>query len=605
MSEAALTRQSLFSTLVKAADGDTGLASNVHAHEEEFATAMEGLPCPYPPEPLVRLYERSSALRPCVEAMSTNVHAFGHRLVPRVDLTAPDADKRIADILLSNRLWNGDDDPAEPTEVEVAAKRAEIERGTRIERIRLENFFKNVSPLGWTALRMMLSIDLEVTGNAYLEVLRNGAGRVARMNHCPAVNMRLRPLEAKHVPIVERVWVSEVDFELEEVPMKPRAFVQRVNAARVFFKAFGDPRVMGASDGKIYDRVEDMPASEREATEILHFSVFSGRTSYGVPRWIGAVFEVLGIEAMSQVNYLGFDNKGIPPLAISVSGGTLTDDSAAFLENYMKTRIKGRQNYHSVLLLEAIPTDSEGKTSVQTRIAIQPLAQPQDAVFLEYADRSEDIVARQWRISPITRGKTKDFNKSTSEAAMKKDEEQVFQPARRSFDEIIERTILRDLGVRYHRVESNSPVASDPEALTKILDILVSRNIIDPNEARRVASNIMNEHFQERKEDWAKQPAAFTLAGFPVQNVEELDQPTQAKVAEAASTLQRVIALRELTRQSAQLRAGAAEKSARMADAEIVEEGDEEIDGEKVHVVRVRPETMKRWVKPHPVAEAA
>lgn len=614
MSDTAISRhEQLWTTLTKAVEGENHLKSNVHAHEEEFATALHALPCPYPPEPLVRLYERSSALRPCVEAMATNVHAFGHRLVPRVDLAATDADKKIAEILLSQRVWNGDDDPADPSPAEVAVKRTEIERGMKIESIRLKTFFANCAPVGWTALRMMLSVDHEVTGNAYMEVVRDAAGRIARLNHCPAVNMRLRPLERDTVKVTRRVWVSDIDFEIEETSERPRGFVQQVNAERVYFKAFGDPRVVSARSGTPYASRELLPPGDDEATEIVHFAEHSLRSAYGVPRWIGATYEVLGIEAMSHVNYLGFDNKGIPPLAISVSGGTLTDDSVKYLENYVKTRVKGRQNYHALLILEATPTGTQtGMSGAQTRIDIKPLAQPQDAVYLTYADRCEDVIARQWRISPITRGKTKDFNRATADAAMKKDEEQVFQPQRQSFDERFERTILRDLGVRFHRVESNSPVASDPEALSKILEILIKGNVLLPNEGRKVASKILNEQLHEIKADWAQQPVALTIAGIPLQadvdpdaalnQVPGTDAPAPALTPnQVGATLQRVLTLRDTVRGAADESALAAEEKARAAEAGIVEETDEEIDGQMVHVVRVTPETMQKLVRANDV----
>jgi PBSX family phage portal protein len=606
VSDSNLARESLYATLLKAAGADdNALASNVHAHEEEFAQNLDGLPCPYPPEPLVRLYERSSALRPCVEAMVTNVHAFRHRLVPRIDLEAADADQRISDCILAARLDNGEEDPPDPTEQEIATKRAEIARGIKIEAIRLNSFFRNCSSIGWTQVRKRIATDLEVTGNGYLEVVRDAGGRISKLNHCPAVNMRLRALEAKPIKTWRRRWVGEVDLELEEVNEKPRGFVQRVNMDRTFFKAFGDPRVIGASNGAVYDSPEAMPKGEREATEIVHFGVFAGRTSYGVPRWIGAVFEVLGIEAYSQVNYLGFDNKGIPPLAVTVSGGTLGPGAAEYLENYMKVRMKGRMNYHSVLLLEAVATNQEGGTGGRgVQVGIQPLTQPQDAVYLEYANRSEDIVARQWRISPITRGKVEStFNKATAEAALKKDEEQVFQPARAEFDEQLELTVLLDLGVRYHRVESNSPVASDPDSLSVILERLVKNNVLTPNEARKVASNILNTDLHEIAADWAKQPAAFTLNGIPLQ--EDADDPVRSKMADAATTIQRVLDLRAKVHQETMAQAAMAEAKARADEAGVVDEHEEIIDGRPVTVVRMLPEAFAKIARPHGAANDA
>ena len=139
--------------------------SNLRAREEEQFTELGCLPNPYPPEMLVRLYERSSALRPCVDALTTNVHGFGYRLVPRLNLDAADADKQIAQVINSERLYAGDDDPPEPTPEEIDTRRKQIARGMELERLRLNAFFENLSEWGFIELRRRIWNDYEITGN--------------------------------------------------------------------------------------------------------------------------------------------------------------------------------------------------------------------------------------------------------------------------------------------------------------------------------------------------------------------------------------------------------------------------------------------------------
>ena len=531
--------------------------SNLRAREEEQFTELGALPNPYPPEMLVRLFERSSALRPCVDAIVTNVHGFGHRLVPRLNLEAPDADAQIAQAILSERLYDSDDDPEDPTPEEVDARRKQIARGMEHEKLRLNAFFENICPEGFIELRRRVWTDYEITGNCFLEVLRDQRGRICRLNYAPATNMRLQKLERDFRVVPRRVRVSPISFDEIDEPHRFRGFIQIVNGYTTYFREFGDPRTMSAMSGRFYGSPEMLPAHDHAATEIIHFGLFSSRTSYGIPRWIGAAFEVLGIRAASEVNYLYFDNKGVPPLAILVSGGALNSGSAEMLAKFVETKLKGRANFHSVLVLEAQASAGaavgDPAAAGRVRIALQPLtdAQQKDALFQNYADQSEEVVGRQFRLPPIVRGKTKDFNKATSDAALRYTEQQVFQPERGAFDERFDRTVLTDLGIKYWRMESNSPVASDPEMLTRIIDTLLKNGGMTPAEAREFINDILNAALPKITASWGQQPLALTLASIPLEAAPADGAPKPADAAKAGtpaeqyeSLAQRLLALR-------------------------------------------------------------
>lgn len=573
--------------------------SNLRAREEEQFTELGALPNPYPPEMLVRLYERSSALRPCVEALVTNVHGFGQRWVPRLNLAAPDADAQIAQAILSERLYDGDDDPADPTPEEVDARRKQIVRGMELERLRLNAFIENVNQDGFLELRRRCWTDYEITGNCYFEVLRDARGRISRLNYAPSTNMRLQKLERDFRLVNRRVRISPISFEDVEEPHRFRGFIQIVNGYTTYFREFGDPRVMSAQSGRFYETVDQLPASEQPATEIIHFALFSSRTSYGIPRWIGAAFEVLGIRAASEVNYLYFDHKGVPPLAILVSGGALTSGSAEQIAKFVETKIKGRANFHSVLVLEAqAAAGADPAAAGRCRIALEPLtdAQQKDGLFQAYSDNSEEVVGRQFRLPPIVRGKVKDFNRASADASLRNAEQQVFQPERGAFDERFDRTVLTDLGVRYWRMESNSPVASDPEQLTRLIDTLLKDGAITPAEAREYVNDVLNASLPKIEAGWGQQPLALTLAGIApelpagVPTKPAAAPASQDPATEYASLAQRLVALRDQLRaQHATEQEAAFEKALDAARA-----------GEAgVEVLEVPDELFKSWITPH------
>src|SRR5262249_40246413 len=180
-------------------------------------------------------------------------------------------------------------------------------------------------PLSWVEQRPRTRHDLESTGNAYWEIRRNQLSEVHRIGHIPSATMRLMPIDQNHTdaPVWRRI--SSIAYHEETEPRRFRRFVQLVlGQERVYFKEFGDPSVLSASTGRYYATSEELQRVEpaaKEATEIYHWKIYSPRSAYGIPRWIGAWLAVLGSRASEEVNFIYFDKKGVPPLAICVSGG--------------------------------------------------------------------------------------------------------------------------------------------------------------------------------------------------------------------------------------------------------------------------------------------
>ena len=147
----------------------------------------------------------------------------------------------------------------------------------RVERARLESFFDFCCfDHSFVDLRRRTRQDLEVTGNAYWEVLRNNRGEVARLVHVPAQSVRLLPLDLTPVEVEEKVRVSPVAYETATARRRLRRFVQIQGIEQVFFKTFGDPRVVSMKTGEVFrdattllrTRPDDAPA-----TELLHFAI--------------------------------------------------------------------------------------------------------------------------------------------------------------------------------------------------------------------------------------------------------------------------------------------------------------------------------------------
>jgi hypothetical protein len=151
------------------------------------------------------------------------------------------------------------------------------------------------------------------------------------------------------------------------------------------------------------------------------------------------------------------------------------------------------------------------------KIELRPLtnAQQNDALFGQYDERNHDKVGQSFRLPRLLRGDIRDFNRSTSDSALMFAEMQVFQPEREEFDFIINRKILSDMGIRFWRFRSNSPVTRDPAAMADIVRSLTNANILTPEEGRLLASDVFNREFKKINASWVKQPVSLTLAGIP------------------------------------------------------------------------------------------
>lgn len=303
-----------------------------------------------------------------------------------------------------------------------------------------------------------------------------------------------------------------------------RRYVQIQGTDRVFFKSFGDPRVVSRCTGQVFDSAEaiiEADVSDGAATELIHFAIHSPRSPYGVPRWVGALLSVLGSRQMEEVNFLYFENKSVPPLALLVSGGRLSEASVPRIERFIEENLKGKANFHKVLILEA--EGSGASDQARAKIELRPLtdAQQQDALFQVYDERNIDKVGGTFRLPKLLRGESKDFNRATAESALRFAEDQVFQPERDEFDFLMNRRLLADMGIRFWRFRSQTPVTRDPERMTEMVEKLVRVGVLTPEEGRALAGDIFNREFRKIGDDWTKRPITLTLAGIQT-GVEDL-----------------------------------------------------------------------------------
>ena len=159
--------------------------------------------------------------------------------------------------------------------------------------------------------------DRETYGIAYCEVIRDMQGNVVQLESIidtPSIDMTY-PLE----PYID----TKYFYNGETISRKKkfRKFRQNVAGRTVYFKEFGDPRIMDKRNGEYADASDRQIEIDNQANEIIDFKI--GNLPYGEVRWIGQVLTVDGNRRAEVLNNSYFRKGRHTPLMILVKGGTL------------------------------------------------------------------------------------------------------------------------------------------------------------------------------------------------------------------------------------------------------------------------------------------
>jgi PBSX family phage portal protein len=451
--------------------------------QEALGVGITLLAPPYKPTRMYELYEQSAILSACVDAYVNNIDGYGYNISSSV---SDDDDEQIdsnPDVKLLKEFFNS------PNDVE-----------------------------SFDILRKKLRRDYEVTGNSFLEVIRGLDGRPVLAFWVNAQRVRIT---TSREPVVVSISVTRGGAEVR-IPAEKRfrsyCMVSSDGAttgSRVrYFKEYGDPRNMSALTGQFQD---DLPLEER-ASEIIHFKQGSG--VYGIPRWIGALLSVLGGYKANAVNYDLFDNQGIPPMIITVAGGTLTRDSFEDVVTLFR-KAKGAQNFHKLLILqvEGEQTGIDGReTTPHLNVSSLSQYRQEDAMFLRYLDFARtEIQKLGFRLPGMFMGISDDANYATAYIVRSTVEEQVFVPERTQFDEIINHTIVRDLvGTTDLQFKTNAPVLQSKDNVTGLVTTLVNSGVFTVNGLISFVNSLygLNLALYDKNEDWANEPIPTALAGM-------------------------------------------------------------------------------------------
>lgn len=430
---------------------------------------------------LAMMPEQSTALGQVIDAMVQNTVGFGFKLSCRVNI----------------------EDPECPPELKAAVE---------AEKVMLTNFFNNCCmDYSFDELRKRTRHDVHSTGEGYWEVIRLPSNNaIVQLNHIVSHQVRLGYTDKDFTTFKRKVAVLQADgsIKLEEVMYRKRfrRFVQAriaglsraFSSSRgyevVWFKEYQDPRTIDNRDGSVVpdDKLADFP-EEFKAGELMHWKLYSPRTPYGLPKYIGNLITLFGDRAADEINFITMKNNNIPSMVVLVSNGQLTASSIARIQEFVETQVSGSDNFSRFLLLEG-EGQFEGSDTGHVKIDVKPLTQEQmrDQMFQEYGKNNRDKLREAYRLPPILVGRSQDYTRATADTSRKLADEQIFKPERDEDDRHINKFLMPDLGVVYHYFKSNGANVTDDQDLIKVLADAERTGGMTPRLARFIIADILN-----------------------------------------------------------------------------------------------------------------
>jgi len=455
---------------------------------------------PFDPIQLSELPEYSSVLGPCIEALVVNTTGFGYRVIPAVR--------------------NSMDEGVEGAE-EI---KKEIDEAT--------NFFSSayIGGTSFDQLRAKTRRDKETIGYAYWEVIRDMEGRVSGFNYIPAREMRIGLLSDEPIKVtrsVQRMSNGSVSTSTQIIHKRLRTYCQRVGLKKVWFKEYGDPRIIDPTNGTVNDELSRF----NSANEVIYWPLLQTRSVYGIPRYIGNLLAITGSRSRDEMCYYLLRNNNVPALALLVSNGSLTKPTIDRIQEFLDDTVKGEGSFAKVVIIEAESAFDGFEGTANMKMEMKPLieAQHTDSMFGEYDKENHMKILRSFRLPPIFIGSSNDYNRATADTSRKLADEQVFAPER-TIEESMINQLLLDMGFVHARFRANGPNITNNEDIVNVMNNAERSGGMTPALSRAMLEDIMGQDLGEVTGIDPDIPFSAQMAEI-VKNLGKTNEPSQQVTA--------------------------------------------------------------------------
>jgi PBSX family phage portal protein len=284
-----------------------------------------------------------------------------------------------------------------------------------------------------------IDLDLESTGNAYLEVGRTVTGEIGYVGHIPSTTMRVRRIRD--------------------------GFTQIVGGRVIYFRNFGATNPNPITD-------------DPRPNEVIHFKAYSPlNTFYGVPDILSAYLSLKGDQLASQFNIDYFENKAVPRYIVVVKGARLDSESEDRLFRFLQTGLKG-QNHRTLYV--PLPPDQEGNKIEFQMMPIE--ANVQEASFDKYHQKNRDDILMAHQVPLSKLGGVDTGGLAAALAQDRTFKEQVTRPAQRYIEKMVNKIIKTKTDII--ELKFNELTLTDEISQSQIIERYIKTQVITPNEAR-------------------------------------------------------------------------------------------------------------------------
>jgi len=385
---------------------------------------------PFEPNVLLNLVQSNNILNQCIEAMEVNIDGTGYELVPIEE--GKDIDKQ----------------------------------EEKIARAFFDEPYPNVS---MTSIRRRLRRQMESVGYGFLEVLRNIAGDVVGLRSVETAHIRMVKLDAP-IQVKKKIMRDGKEIELT-LWERERRFAQTVALKQqVYYREFGTTREIDRDTGDWESDLHAVPP-EKRGSELLILGINPDITTpYYLPRWINQLPSVIGSRAAEEQNLQFLDAGGLPPAIVFIQGGTLIKDTSDQLRMYLSGLNKNK-NRAVVVEVQSSSGSLDAAGKVDVKVERFGSAQSQDSMFTNYDEVTEEHVRVGFRLPPLFLGKAVDYNFATAQTSYMVAEAQVFEPERTEFDDMMNKTVIKELGMKTLLYKSKPITLKDVATQLKGLEL--------------------------------------------------------------------------------------------------------------------------------------
>ena len=284
-----------------------------------------------------------------------------------------------------------------------------------------------------------IDLDLESTGNAYMEVGRTVTGEIGYIGHIPSTTMRVRRIRD--------------------------GFMQIVGGRVVYFRNFGATNPNPVTD-------------DPRPNEVIHFKAYSPlNTFYGVPDILSAYLSLKGDQLAAQFNIDYFENKAVPRYIVVVKGARLDSESEDRLFRFLQTGLKG-QNHRTLYV--PLPADQEGNKIDFQMMPIE--ANVQEASFDKYHQKNRDDILMAHQVPLSKLGGVDAGGLAAALAQDRTFKEQVTRPAQRYIEKMVNKIVKTKTDLI--ELKFNELTLTDEISQSQIIERYIKTQVITPNEAR-------------------------------------------------------------------------------------------------------------------------